>query len=181
MSYLKNIQNERAKKFDLALDQYHQYRYDKIFDTVEIKTHIPKIDLDIEKSKYRDFDYNKLKYGKHFLFQTVSFDDGVGYEMSKPIMGTFIEYNVVDQAIEYKLLCPQRTWEYNYRNRTEFQGGIRLYENDIKIESILEWGEYVFVFGIWDKYPDWKEMKVAMKESFYYRMSRKDKIERVLR
>lgn len=183
---INGIKSERVRKYNLALKEYNEYRYNKIFDTVPLPSYIPDKDLDIEESKYRDFDYNSLKYGKHFLFQTVSFHevDGIPkYEMSKPILGTFFEYDFADQALEYKFICPPRTWEMNYRQNTKFgEGeGITLYDGNVMLDSVIEWSEYVFIFGIWDKFPDWKEMKVAMKETFYYRLSRKEKIERLLR
>ena len=182
---INGIKSERVKKYNLALKEYEEYRWNKIFDSVPLPSYIPEKDLDIDKSKYRDFDYNSLKYGKHFLFQTVAFHvvDGIQkYEMSKPILGTFIEYGVVDQAIEYKFICPPRTWELNHRHNNKFgeNKDISLYDLDVKVETVLEWSQFIFIFGIWDKFPDWKEMKTSMKETFYYRLSRKEKIKRIL-
>jgi hypothetical protein len=172
---------ERIKNYEYARNVYHNYRYEKIFGTVEVPNYITESDLDSYESKYRDFDYKSLKFGKHFLFQTVTRPVEGNGVMSKPIMGTFVDYGLADQALEYKFILPTRTWETNYLNRTVFPNDTRLYDRDIEIDSVIEWSEYIYIFGIWDKYPNWKEMKTAMKESFYYRLSRKDKIDRVLK
>lgn len=171
----------RIKNYEHAKNIYHNYRFEKIFGTVEVPSYITESDLDNDESKYRNFDYNTLKFGKHFLFQTVTRPMKGNGVMSKPIMGTFVDYGIADQALEYKFILPTRTWETNYLNRTKFPNDTRLYDRDIEIDSVIEWDDYIYIFGMWDKFPDWKEMKVAMKETFYYRLSRQDKIERVLR
>jgi len=178
--YDKKMQ-ERIKNYRNAVEMYENYRYEKIFGTVEMPSNIPESELDVYDSKYRDFNYKSLKFGKHFMFQIVTRPSEGNGTMTKPIIGTFMDYGVADQALEYKFVLPTRTWENNYIQNTTFKNDTMLHDREIKIDSMIEWTDYIYIFGIWDKFPNWKEMKVAMKESFYYRLSRKDKIGRILR
>lgn len=177
MSNIKIGSEEYEKLSIKAEEKYNSLRNERFYKTIPIPNYIKKEDLDFYTSKYRNNKSNSMEVGQHFIFQKI-----IDNRMSIPIIATFVGYSICDQALEINYIIPKRLWEYNKSESIieEFKIFYLNIAEKLKVESIIEWNDYICIFGIWDKKPTWKEMKLAMKETFYYKLSRKDKINRLL-
>ncbi len=168
------IYAEGNDDFKLKQKEFYQM-LEKKFPVLKL----PSFILDIELSNESPWkgDNMLLKYGDHFLYQIISNhytekrEDAI---MSYPSIGTFTNYNIADQALEYEFITPMRTWE------TRFKPSQGTWYPTTRLCSHIEWDESIYIFGVWKSFPDWKEIKKAYKKTFYFRENRKDKINRIL-
>ncbi len=175
---MKEISDEKREILvSDANKKYDEERLERFYKTVPIPNYIKDNELDFYDSPYRKDIIDNLVVGQHFLFQL-----GNENGMSIPVIATFVGHTICDQALEINYIIPSRTWELNKSLSIAKDFDIyTLYKsNTVEVESVIEWSDCVYVFGVWDKFPSWQEIKPAMKETFYYRLSRKDKIARIL-
>ncbi len=168
------IYGEGSDEFKLIQKEFYQ-TMDKKFPSLKLPSFI--LDTELNDESPIKGDNVSLKYGEHFLYQIISnhyTEDRKDIIMSYPNIGTFANYNIADQALEYEFITPMRTWE----NRFKPTNG-RWFPTT-RLCSHIEWDKSIYIFGIWKSFPDWKELKKAYKKTFYFRENRKDKINRIL-
>lgn len=138
---------QKYKNFQIKLQKEKERRYPSLL----IPDSIPKELLNWKNSPYKQ---DNLKFGQHFLFQIVNKNT-----MTYPQIGLFIEYDIADQALEYKYVLEPRRFEYKID---------KYFHPNTIIDSHYEWDDSIFIFKVWDKKPTWKKIKKEMYNTFYF-------------
>ena len=85
-------------------------------------------------------------------------------------------------ALEIDFFNVRRGWEKRREYEltyTDRDGNEKSYkdwpsEQPTKIESIILWDDSVNVYGVWDKLPDWKELRKAYQKTIWFHRSKED-------
>lgn len=120
--------------------------------------------------KYNIFNFKKSinkkldKPGKFFLYELLEAPDSglVNKDISSinyPKLSIFLDYLPCDQTIEVECIDVKRTYEQNLNN----------YYTPSKINSYIIWDDYMLIYGVWDSYPNWKELKKAYQKTWWFR------------
>ena len=108
---------------------------------------------------------NSLKFGDHFLYQIVD-NDGISY----PKMAIFVKYLSCDQTVELQFVDRPRTWMDNIKYISNSNFGYESIVSDSlsNFTTHIEWNSMIYIFGIWDKSPNWKEMRQAYERTIWF-------------
>ena len=142
---------------------------------------------------YTDEYYNKInlnKPGQYFLMSRMIDNDNKEYKSSKlyyPILSIFyavVENDYTSFSEDLRYFYYPRTWEKNYNFRDENFIGVPvnfLSEVIPNMELDDQYGnEATLIYGIWDNFPTWKELKRAYEKSWYYLKTRENVIDTIL-
>ena len=130
-----------------------------------------------EEDYYHKFDLHKtkIKTGNFFLYESVT---GRGQTfLTYPKLGLFIDTYVVDQALEVEWIDVRRTWEYNYEYEYDYQGKIYtniVAEDKSELKSLILWDDVMYVYGIWDTKPDWKQLRQAYERTLWFKKTKSE-------
>lgn len=159
----------------------------QIFNNIEeaIKSR-EKVDKIYDQSK--SFSDHRMKYslisayphielgdmGQFFLYELVTDGDIIHY----PKLAMYINSIIIDQAEEIEFVNMRRNCEYNigFTNENGYKNTISQFST--KIDSVILWHNDMLVYGVWDKKPNWKELKVAYEKTWWYRLTDAQKRER---
>lgn len=145
----------------------------------------------IQREKYQEIDTNRsnlfndhlakwdyyhqinLKPGQLFLYEK-EVDDKISY----PQFGIYLNYYMVDMAIEVEFIPYRRTWESNISYNYVYNG--KNYQNTFseissRLEHFICWNDSLLVYGAWDKLPDFRTLRRAYQNTwtFYKTISEK--------
>jgi len=120
-----------------------------------------------------------VKIGQFFLYEKIE-DDFIHY----PKLGIFLNVLPCDQTIEIEWFDVRRSWEWRQTCTLKLQDG-REYETNpcdsqSKIERLILWNDSIEVYGVWDKMPNWKELRIAYEKTVWFGMSKEDRRARKL-
>ena len=150
---------------------------EELLKSRERKILIPKYDpyienrffngIDLNNNKNTDFIYGdlKVKVGQFFLYEATIKD-----HLYYPKLALFIKYGIIDVAVNAQFIDVERSWEWRLE-----------YEREYKIKNLILWTDSMDVYGVWDKIPNWKELKVAYKKTIWFGKSKEDKRDIYLR
>lgn len=135
--------------------------------------------FDLSNKEY-EFLHSGVKPGQFFLYEYMEYKSdrkGGGYTLLHyPRVAIYLNNRLIDMALEIDFFNVRRGWE----NRREYQltytdrdGNERSFtdwpaEQHTKIESIIIWDDMVNVYGVWDKLPDWKELRKAYQKTIWF-------------
>lgn len=96
----------------------------------------------------------KLKFGDYILFQeyTSNNDD---FNVSKPILAIYLGMFIADQTIGFNYIRWNNDNHTVYINNEHVTNYPTVKEAE-KIESHIEWDDYIDILGVWDNRPEWK-------------------------
>jgi len=106
-----------------------------------------------------------VKTGQFFLYEKIE-DDLLHY----PKLGLFLNDLPCDQTIELEWFDIRRSWEYRQTYTGKMRDG-----TEYKAHHSMD------VYGVWDKMPSWKELRVAYEKTIWFGMSIEEKRDRKLR
>jgi hypothetical protein len=143
--------------FELFLRQKYDERENFILDT-------DKPNFDDHFKKWNFFDYSKTLHttlknpGQIFLYEKYE-DKRISY----PQIGIFINYLPCDQTLDIEWVSYRRTWEHNqsFEYTPEDKPTVKydFYDMPSFIRSMPQWSDYMLIYGVWDKLPDWKTLR----------------------
>jgi hypothetical protein len=118
-------------------------------------------------------EFNHRKFGNFFLYEDVTNGGKGKVAISYPKLAIFVNELIVDQTldIEYIDYFP-RTWEIRssymvYHDGNPYKRYVS--ERRITVKSTILWGDdNLLIYGAWDKMPNWKELKSAYKNTWWY-------------
>lgn len=108
-----------------------------------------------------------MKQGQFFLYETL-----INKELSYPKLGLFVDSYVVDMALEVEWIDVRRTWEYNIKYKYIYNDNEYLHyacEDRRELEALIIWDDSMFVYGVWDVIPSWKELRKEYERSLWYK------------
>ena len=108
--------------------------------------------------KLETFSNSNLKFGDYILFQKYDYlHDYNEYKISKPILAIYLGSFIADQTLGFNYV------KWNNENHSVYitnkhVTNYRVYKEVGKIESHIEWNDYIDILGHWTYKPDWKEI-----------------------
>ena len=112
--------------------------------------------------------------GQFFLYELVIDNKIIHY----PKLAMYINSIVVEQTEEIEYVDVRRSCEYRigFINENGYQNTISSFSTNI--DSVILWHNDLLVYGVWDKKPNWKELKGAYEKTWWYRLTDAQKRER---
>lgn len=142
--------------------------------------------VDLNNNKNTDFVYGDIKVnvGQFFLYEA-TIDDYLHY----PKLALFLKYGFVDMAVDVYYLDVERSWEWRLEYEMEYNdnGELKKYkispaeEEGVETKNLILWDDSMDVYGVWDKMPTWKELRVAYQKTIWFSKSKEDKRDQFLR
>lgn len=115
---------------------------------------------------YADKFLSELTFGKFVVFQQIQ-DDNMYY----PQMGVYVNSSLLDMAVCHSILEPPRSWMYH----TEIKSDDYEYfisDFNMEVKDYVNWGSSIIkIFAIYDKKPNWKELKEAFEKTMWYELT----------
>ena len=108
--------------------------------------------------KLETFSNSNLKFGDYILFQKYDYlHDYNEYKISKPILAIYLGSFIADQTLGFNYV------KWNNDNHSVYitnkhVTNYRVCKEVEKIESHIEWNDYIDILGHWTYKPDWKEI-----------------------
>lgn len=108
--------------------------------------------------KLEIFTNKNLKFGDYILFQKYSYlHDYDKYKISKPILAIYLGSFIADQTLGFNYV------KWNNENHSilitnKHVTNYRVCQEVEKIESHIEWYDYIDILGHWTNKPGWKEI-----------------------
>lgn len=121
-----------------------------------------------------------VQTGQFFLYEKI--EDGL---LHYPKLGIYLNTMPCDQTIEVEWFDVRRNWEWRItytaqmRDGTEFEK--KVCDLPSKIQSLILWHDSIEVYGVWDKIPTWKELRVAYEKTIWFGKTIEEKRDRKLR
>tara|TARA_R110000772_G_scaffold20466_2_gene56794 strand:- start:88462 stop:88878 length:417 start_codon:yes stop_codon:yes gene_type:complete len=103
----------------------------------------------------------KLKFGDYILFQEYTSNNNNNnnnnFNVSKPILAIYLGMFVADQTIGFNYV------KWNNDNHTvyitnEHVTNYPTVKEVEKVESHIEWSDYIDILGVWENRPGWKQI-----------------------
>lgn len=121
-----------------------------------------------------------VKTGQFFLYEKIE-DDLLHY----PKLGLFLNDLPCDQTIELEWFDIRRSWEYRQTYTGKMQDGTEYkahpYDLQSQIQRLILWDDSMEVYGVWDKMPTWKELRVAYEKTIWFGLSIEEKRDRKIK
>jgi hypothetical protein len=135
--------------------------------------------------KHQKYDFLKAKVntGKFFLYEITesikAVEEGYVERLYYPKLGLHIDDYIVDMAVEVEWVDVRRTWENNtqYEYISEYDGKTyKSWADDERTElrSCICWDDSMYVYGVWDVKPTWKELKLAYQQTLWFRRTEQE-------
>lgn len=110
----------------------------------------------MNKRKLNTFLNNRLEFGDYILFQEYKYTDKE-YSVSKPIFAICLGSFIADQTLGFNYV------KWINENHTvyitnEFVTKYPVCKEVDKIESHIEWHDYIDILGHWKEKPNWKQI-----------------------
>lgn len=130
-----------------------------------------------KKHQKYDFLNAKVNTGKFFLYEITesikAVEEGYVERLYYPKLGLHIDDYMVDMAIEVEWVDVRRTWENNtqYEYISDIDGKTyKSWADDERTElrSCICWDDAMYVYGVWDVKPTWKELKLAYQQTLWF-------------
>jgi hypothetical protein len=141
--------------------------------------------FDLNNREY-EFLHSGVKPGQFFLYEYMEYKSDRkcgGYTLLHyPRVAIYLNNRLIDMALEIDFFNVRRGWEKRREYEltyTDRDGNEKSYkdwpsEQPTKIESIILWDDSVNVYGVWDKLPDWKELRKAYSKTIWFHRSKED-------
>jgi hypothetical protein len=144
-----------------------------------INSKVITVDKHIMKKHNDKYDFLKAKVntGKFFLYEITesikAVEEGYVERLYYPKLGLHIDDYMVDMAIEVEWVDVRRTWENNtqYEYISDIDGKkYKSWADDERTElrSCICWDDAMYVYGVWDVKPTWKELKLAYQQTLWF-------------
>jgi len=133
------------------------------------------VDLNSNKNDFISGEIS-VRSGQFFLYEKIE-DDLLHY----PKLGIYLNELPCDQTIEVEWFDVRRSWEF--RQTVMYGGtGYKGFPSDLpsKIERLILWYNSMEVYGVCDKMPTWRELRVAYEKTIWFGMSKDDRRDRKL-
>lgn len=136
-----------------------------------------------QKRKNLPFDMNFDKHLEKYDFSNTNSPSKIGqffvYEeftahnrlLQYPRLGIYINTLLCDQTIEVEWVDYRRTWESNVQYEYEYNGKKYISyvsSESTKVRAFPLWSKHLLVYGLWDKMPNWSQLKQAYEKTWWF-------------
>jgi hypothetical protein len=117
--------------------------------------------------------FQHRRFGKFFLYEEVNTGGRGKVKVNYPKLAIFVNELLIDHALQVDYInYSPRTWEINseytvyYDGRTFTRG---VYDRESELKSTILWGDdNLLVYGAWNGMPNWKELKIAYQNTWWF-------------
>lgn len=138
---------------------------------------------DVFNKHYKKFDFFNTDtpniMGQYFLYETyldlrydsTLFPAGIIGKLCYPKLGIYLNSLPCDQTIEVEWVDFRRTWEWNTKYDYVYED--KTYNNYIgeiptEINRLPLWNDQMFIYGVWDSKPNWKQLRQAYERTWWF-------------
>lgn len=167
-------------------DKFIREQYDKydpgskhriVTNDLEFDTHYKKWDFFdyVETIKSIDgLDEKDIRLwtpGKIFLYEKYTIENKEE-QLHYPKIGIYLNGIPCDQTIELEWVEWRRSWESNKKGETK--NGSFYYLSSI-VQSLPLWNDSMLIYGVWDKLPNWKELRKHYERTWWFHKTTEEK------
>lgn len=139
-----------------------------------------------KKNNFFDSNHTVSEQGKLFLYEKFH-HSGPGEVpeqwkgkkvVSYPRVAMYVNSLSVDQTIELEYIDIERSWSsktFTYEGEEFF-----FFDYHTTIDRTIIWYDDIFVYGSWDKLPDWKELRKHYEKTWWFRQTKQEKRNRII-
>lgn len=98
----------------------------------------------------------KLKFGDYILFQEYT-SDNYNFNISKPILAIYLGNFIADQTLGFNYVRWNNDNHIVYITNENVTNYPTIKEVE-KIESHIEWSDYIDILGVWGDRPIWRQI-----------------------
>tara|TARA_R110000772_G_scaffold43995_1_gene101236 strand:- start:42860 stop:43258 length:399 start_codon:yes stop_codon:yes gene_type:complete len=98
----------------------------------------------------------KLQFGDYILFQEYTSDKD-NFNISKPILAIYLGNFIADQTLGFNYVRWNNDNHIVYITN-EHVTKLPMVKEVEKIESHVEWNDFIDILGVWDNRPGWKQI-----------------------
>ncbi len=122
-----------------------------------------------------------IEQGQFFLYERM--DCPYSNETKKresiifyPKLAIYLDSYVADQTLEIQYKDVRRNWEHRTKYTYTFNDkDFSEYASEIReINHTILWNEELYVYGVWDRIPNWKELKKAYEKSIWFKRTKEE-------
>lgn len=111
----------------------------------------------------------RLLPGKIFLYEKLI--NSSGRKLYYPKVGIYLNSLPCDQTVELEWVDCRRNWEYNKTYEVDVKGETKngdFFYLPSQVQSLPIWHDYLLIYGVWDKLPDWKELRKHYERTWWF-------------
>jgi hypothetical protein len=124
---------------------------------------------------------NNIEVGQFFLYEKMEFTYSRElkrreYNIYYPKLAIYLDSYVADQALEIEYKNVRRNWEHRTKYTYLFKDKeYSNYASEIQgVDTTILWDDDIYVYGVWDKIPNWKELKKAYEKSIWFKRTKEE-------
>jgi hypothetical protein len=115
--------------------------------------------------------------GKIFLYEKLLTDKNK--RIYYPKIGIYLNGLPCDQTIDVEWVDWRRSWEYRrkyeYVNDKGKTNDLDFCYLSTQVQSLPIWHDYLLIYGVWDKLPNWKELRKYYERTWWFHKTIQDK------
>jgi hypothetical protein len=115
--------------------------------------------------------------GKIFLYEKLLTDKNK--RIYYPKIGIYLNGLPCDQTIDVEWVDWRRSWEYRrkyeYVNDKGKTKDLDFCYLSTQVQSLPIWHDYLLIYGVWDKLPNWKELRKYYERTWWFHKTIQDK------
>jgi hypothetical protein len=130
--------------------------------------------------KLDDVDHNQFflnRPGQFFLYEkSIHKSDTQNKSHNRiyyPKIGMYVNSIPCDQTFEMEWINVKRTWEWNKKYQyINPDGEIKEYDVcylSTQVQSLIVWDDDMLIYGVWDKIPNWKELRKHYERTWWFK------------
>lgn len=171
-------------------EKFVKEQYDK-FDIFQVVDHANDKEFREHFEKWEFFKYDETlkdlgesgldwKPGKIFLYEKFINDYNTKTQkIYYPKIGIYLNSLPCDQTVEVEWVDIRRNWEYNKKyewvnENCETKKSDFTYLST-QIQNLPIWHDYLLIYGVWDKLPNWKELRKYYERTWWFHKTIQDK------
>ena len=121
--------------------------------------------------KFSFFNNSPKIMGEFFLYESFICSHSHDNKILYPRLGVYLNSLPCDQTIEVEWVNYRKTWEW----RTEYKYSYNdkeylnyMAELPTEIERMALWSNSMLVYGVWNSMPNWKQLRQAYENTWWY-------------
>lgn len=121
-----------------------------------------------------------LTPGKLFLYEKFISNYSKTRQIFYPKIGIYLNMLPCDQTVEVEWSDYRRTWEYHKKYEWIDKTTGEVKKSDFtylstQVNSLPIWDDDLLIYGVWDKLPNWKELKKHYERTWWFHKTIQDK------
>ena len=141
-----------------------------IYWMLSVLVTFPLTHVFLKKGMVLDYNISDETY-LDLRYDSTLFPAGIIGKLCYPKLGIYLNSLPCDQTIEVEWVDFRRTWEWNTKYDYVYED--KTYNNYIgeiptEINRLPLWNDQIFIYGVWDSKPNWKQLRQAYERTWWF-------------